>query len=64
MLNVPKDMSGGGFLLSKKMLCKSIKLPIPEQGCAVRVTSLGAGGPGTPRGAKVSLYSTELCIKP
>lgn len=57
-----------GFPLSKKMLCKSITLPItedtPGKDCIVRVTSLGWGAVGPPWGAEVSPDETGFCLKP
>lgn len=61
MQNFPIYTSGGGFPLSKKMLCKSIKLPVTagttEQGCAVRMPPWGWGV-----GAMVSPEAASLVL--
>lgn len=68
MQNLPICMNGSGFPLSKKVLCKSIKLPVTGdttgKGCTVRMTSLGLGAVGPPCQAEVSPDETEFCIKP
>lgn len=63
MQNLPIYTSGGGFPLSKKMLCKSIKLPVTEgtteQGRTVRMLpwGRGRGGKGEPRGNRAWYYT-------
>lgn len=67
MQSLPISMRVGGFPLSTKMLCKSIKLPVTgyyRAGLHSQDDVTRDGGLGHPWGTKVSPDAPELGIKP
>lgn len=62
--NLPICMNGSGFLLSKKVLCKSSHRGCYREGLHGQDDFTGDGGHGTTLQAEVSPDETEFCIKP